>query len=98
MLEQLRNFNLDRIDLDEMVALFAFGENLKVVYGNLLLEVPEWVTDNVATLQKEIHSRRRDSLEKELKKAQASLESLKTADEKRQDIRAKIERLQTALG
>lgn len=98
MLEQLKSFNLDRIDLDEMVALFAFGENLKAVYGNMLLEVPEWVIDNVATLQKEIHSRRRDNLEKELKKAQASLETLKTADEKRLDLRAKIERLQAALG
>lgn len=97
MLEQLRNVNVDRMDLDEVVALLTFGEQLQANYTANALEVPEWITDKTSALKKEAQRRRRDNLEAALKSAVARKEALKTADQKRADTDAEIERLKAAL-
>jgi hypothetical protein len=85
-------------DLDEAVALLAFGKTVKATYQEHEMDTPDWLVESLDALEKEIKSRRRDYIEKEIKTSQARLEALKSADEKRADLRDKIDRLQKQLG
>lgn len=98
MLQRLKSLDLDRIDVDEAIALATFAGLL--VEGHVMrgLEAPEWLLDSKNLLEKEIKARHRDKLEKDLKETEAALETLKTAAEKREDLKAKAERLKAALG
>jgi hypothetical protein len=98
-LNALRNVqsNLTRPDFDELMALRAFATTLALTYGDLELEQPEWLAEAKAALDKEIHGRNRDNLERELKETESRLEALKSADEKRMDLKAKAERLKSKL-
>lgn len=98
VLDRIRNFNSERSDLDEMVELLVIGEEILGGYEKNSLEAPEWLKDNVGVLRKEIAARRRDNLERALKLAEGRLETLKSAEEKRQDTAAEITRLRAALG
>lgn len=93
----LKNLNIERIDVDEMVALHAFGGGLQRAYEAHQLPVPEWLPENLRVLSKEIASHRRDSVERALKLANSRLDALKTADEKRRDLQAEIERLTASI-
>ena len=97
MLNALKHLDLYRIDVDEAVYLVTLGENMKAQYTGRGLETPQWLTDNVKELNREIRNRHRDNLEKALKEATAGLESLKTQSEKRGDLKATVERLTKAL-
>ena len=54
MLQRLRNLDMDRIDVDEAVALATFGRQLQEGYGARNLEMPEWLVVNVTALENEI--------------------------------------------
>lgn len=98
MLKELRNFDADRTDLDEMVALSTFGRSMKVEYERLAMPIPEWIEDRTRTLDSEIRSQRRDALEKKVKELQSRKDALKTAEQKRQDVDAELEKVKAALG
>lgn len=98
MLEKLKHLDLDKLDIDQAVSLVAFGDMLIYTYEKRELEVPQWLTDNVRELNREITARHRDNLEKALKETDAGLEALKTQGEKREDLKARQERLRKALG
>jgi len=93
MLEALRNLNLDRVELDDGVALLAVGESLGKTYTDNQLETPEWVTDKVAILRQWVKDRSRDNLDREIKLAEQKRSELRTAEEKRGDLDSRIERL-----
>ena len=97
MLQELRDLNLERPDLDELVALHAFASGMEQSYSATGAEPPEWFKENKDALQREIKNRRRDSIERALKDAKARKEKLKTMDEKRADLDAEIARLSQAL-
>ena len=96
-LQHLKSFDPARYDLDELVALKSAAAALTATYTSLGLETPEWLGDTNEALDKEIKARSRDMLEKELRETESRLESLKTADEKRTDLKAKQERLRAKL-
>src|SRR5574341_211588 len=98
MLDKLKNLNLNRSEVDELVALHAFGAGLVGAFGTLDLESPQWLQDSMAMLTKEIKARHEDALEAQLKETESQLDALKTADEKRQDLRAQAARLRAKLG
>lgn len=98
MLEKLRAFNPDRTDVDELVELVVSGKALATAYREYLLPTPEWLGETILSVEKEIKDRRKDSLAKALKSAESRLETLKSAEEKRGDIKVEIERLRAALG
>jgi hypothetical protein len=98
MLNQIKNVALDRMDFDETVALFAFGTQLEGTYTAMSLEAPDWLKANIEILRKDIVSKRRDNLERALKAAKTKLDGLKTAEEKRGDLKAEIDRISAALG
>lgn len=97
MLDKLKNLNLDRMEIDETVSLLAFGESLRTTYDNLSLDVPSWLNTSVKALYGDIKNRRKEFLEREKKKAELELESLKTVAEKREALKAKLAKLTKAL-
>lgn len=98
ILDRLKNVNLERSDLDEIVELLAFGNMMFNGYGSVALEAPDWLKEAVDTLRKEAASRTRDNKLAALKQARLRMEKLKTADQKREETAAEIKRLETELG
>ena len=86
LLNTFRTFNVDSTDLDELVALSLFGRQLRTEYEALQLEEPEWVDVQLKTLRREIHARTADYLEARRREINARLESLKTPQQKKQEL------------
>lgn len=94
MFDQLKNLDIDRMDLDEAVALLAFGKAVRAEYDSVQVEVPEWVDARIRELKREIHARQADSRDKRLRELKARREALKPAEERRSEIDAEIKRLE----
>jgi hypothetical protein len=97
MLSDLKNFNADRMDIPELVALSSFARALQAEFQSLGVEIPEWVDENSKSLAREIKSRNADRIASKLKAAKARLETLKTPDEKRTALAAEIAELEKQL-
>ncbi len=93
MLEQLRNFDSDRANPDEMVALHAFARVLEAEYQSLGLHAPEWVAEKKTEVKRELDSRLADMKAKRVREIKQQLATLKTAAEKRADLEAELQRL-----
>lgn len=98
MLDKLKRFDPEAGDIDEAIALAAFARILTFEYQTRGLETPTWVSEKRQDLDGEITRRHRDYLIKELRAEESRLEGLKTAAEKREDAKARIDRLKLALG
>ena len=96
MLEELKNLNLERMDLDEAIALSAFARILKAEYEHANAEAPAWLDDRTREIRMEIRDRMRDSVAKQIKETEARLESLATPEEKRQNLRIRLEALKAS--
>ncbi len=97
MLEQLKNFDEDRYNLDEMVALLSFAKDLNVTYADQGLEPPSWLKENTRSLERVIQAARRDDLEARLVRARARQEQLATPAEQRKDVAQEIQALEAEL-
>lgn len=97
MLFQLKNFDKDKTDLDEIVALLAFGESMQGIYGKLGLDVPEWLTEQLRAVNREAFERQRDFKSLELKRLRAKKAKLAEKDETIENIDAKIASLAAQL-
>lgn len=97
MMEQLRTLNLDRVDLDDAIGLLTFANATKATYDTMGLSVPSWFADKVEALTAYIKQRRRENLEKAAKDIQGQIAKLKTAEEKRSDLTAELEKVKAAL-
>ena len=93
MLNQLRNLALDRMDMAEMVALAAFGRSMAEEYEVRAMEAPEWLTESLDDLGREISARRTDELRRQLKQVDYEIDRIKPAAEKREELAARRERL-----
>lgn len=98
MLAQLRNVNVDRIDLDEAIGLLAFGELMLRSYPEHGLSVPEWLDENVKLLRREVNTRQRESLEKRRKELQLGIERTRTAQERRDAYARELADVEAKLG
>ncbi len=97
MINELKNFTADRLDLDELVALSAFGRAFQAELVQLNAEEPEWLGPQLRSLRSEIRTRQQDRIEKLLRQKKSRLESLKPAAEKRAEIEAEIKRLESLV-
>jgi hypothetical protein len=97
MLAQFKNFQADRMDLDELVALAAYGRALRTEYEAVGLDEPEFIDIQLKSLRREIHSRNADKLEKTLREKRSRLEALKSPTEKRAEIKKEIAALEKTL-
>jgi hypothetical protein len=97
MLDELRNFNEEAMDMEELVELAAFGRSFRSEFEALGAEVPDWVDIQLKSLRRVIRSRDMDRLEKMIREKEARLEALKPAEEKRKDLQEEIDRLKQKL-
>jgi hypothetical protein len=86
MLDEFRNFNVDAATIDELVALSAFGKQLRGEFEAQKVAVPEYVSDNLNSLAREIDTRMADRRATRIRELKAQRDSLKTAQEKRDSI------------
>lgn len=93
MLKELKSFDAERCDLDQLVALSAFAKVLHAEYEARNIQVPEWLDDSRRALAREIEGRRRDALELRLKEVRAGQSGLLTAAEKREKLAAEEAKL-----
>lgn len=97
MIERLRGIDADTLSPDEMIELRAGATALQAQYQASGYEVPEWLRDRTAMLDRELSAKRADAIQKRLKELDAQELGLETAQEKRDRIKAERERLQQAL-
>lgn len=88
MLNEFKNFSADRLDIDQLVALSAFGRQLRDEYEKHQLDEPEWLDVQVKSLRREIHARNADKLESRRREIESRLQSLKTPAEKKKELLA----------
>ncbi len=94
---RLKQFDMDRADLDDMVEVSCLGKILVAEYAINDLQTPEWLNDTLDRLKTEIAARKRDNLTKALKDAKSRRTALKTAEEKKVDLDATIAELEAKL-
>jgi len=93
-IDRLKNFNVDATDIDELVAISAFARSLAAEYEANTLEKPEWLETKSAELKREINGRQADARAKKIKEIKLKLGTLKTAEEKRNELNAELARLE----
>jgi ABC-type uncharacterized transport system involved in gliding motility auxiliary subunit len=96
-LSDLKNFDVNRLEINELIALSAFAQTLHQAYEVHQVPEPEWFQLSIKALRREIKSRRLDSLESELRAKKARLETLKPAEEKRTSLADEIKQLEEQL-
>lgn len=97
MYDKLKALNVDRLDLDEAVALRALACSIKQEYELHALEQPRWLQDAARALDEEIARRRRDSLLRRRSEVKARLDGLKPASEKRRELARELKSLDAKL-
>lgn len=96
-LQQLKNFVADRLDLDELVALAAFGRHVRTEFEANNLDEPEWLDLQLKSLRREIHTRNADKLEARRKEINARIDSLKTPSERKQSLLKERQQIEKQL-
>ena len=86
MLNQFKNFNEDGLQLDDLVALAAFGRMFRAECEEHQLEEPEYVDVQLKKLRREITLRSTEKLEARRKEVESRLDSLKTPTERRAEL------------
>lgn len=86
MLSEFRNFTADRMTMDQLVALAAFGRQLRAEYEAHQLEEPDWVDVQLKSLRREITTKNADALEARRREITARLDALKTPSEKKTEL------------
>ncbi|HEX5426616.1 MAG TPA: hypothetical protein VFW94_23970 [Candidatus Acidoferrales bacterium] len=96
MLEQFKSFNADSANVDELVAMAAFGRSLKAEFEARSMKVPEYVAVQNEALDREIKNRMLDERQRRIRDLKAQREGLKTAQEKRESIEKELAALEAA--
>lgn len=96
MLDQIRNLDVDRLQLPEALELHAVGSATLESFKRFEVDPPGWLANGIETLEVEIRRARRDMLSKKLADANARVETYKSQKQKRMDAEAEIARI-TAL-
>lgn len=91
----LKGFVADRLDLDELVALYAFAGYMARTYDDLAVAVPSWLPAKTKEVKREIERRTADEKERKLAELKARRMAMATPDEKRARLDAEIAALET---
>lgn len=97
MLSDFQNFNKDRLNVDDMVALAAFGRILRAEYEAQKVDEPEFVDTQLKLLRREIASKVDDKRQARRKQIEAQLQSLKTPAERRAELEKEKAELEAAV-
>jgi hypothetical protein len=97
MLELLKRFDVNRMDIEQLVELSAFGRGFEAEYRTLGLSVPEFVEIQLKSLRREIKSRVADAKESKLRQMKLNRASLRTTEEKRAELDKQIAELESEV-
>jgi len=87
MLSQFKSFDLPRLQLEDLIALEAFGHGLRESYERNQIDEPPYVNTQLVALKREIRNRNADRLASRKAEIQRSLAALKTPAEKKAELR-----------
>lgn len=90
-LQQLKTLTLDRLQMDDALALYAFGLQLQSTYDQFQIDTPDWLTENMAALKREVQDRVRDALLLAIKQDEQVVEGSKTPVQRAKEAQARIE-------
>ena len=96
MLSEFKNFTAARLQLEDLVALEAYGHGLRLAYERLQVDEPQYVDMQLKSLRREIRTRVADKLEARKKEVQRSLDSLKTPTQRKQELQKELAELEKA--
>ena len=96
MLNEFKNFNADGAELDELIALAAFGRSQRAESPAQRVPEPEYVATHLNTLRREIESRMSDRREARKREIKAQLDSLQTQAERRAKLEKELAELEPA--
>jgi DNA repair ATPase RecN len=97
MLNQFKNFVSDRLDIDELIELTAFGKMLRAEYEAHQLEEPEFVDSQLKALKREIFARNADRLEARKREIRSRLDSLKTPTQRKSELEKELREIDKQL-
>ena len=97
LLHEFRTFDKDRSDINDLIALTAFGKLFRDTCDELNVEEPEFVDVQIKALKRTIRARVSDAKAARLRQVQSQLDSLKTPAEKRKDLEAEAKVLAAEL-
>jgi ATP-dependent Lon protease len=90
----LKNFNADRLDMDELVGLLADSKALRTEYESLQIEEPEYIDTTIKAIRREITSRNADKIAARKRELTARIDSLKTPAQKKKELEDELSRLE----
>lgn len=93
--QNLKNFDANRLSTEELVSLSAEGRALRAEYEALKVDEPEWVSVQINALRREVQSREADSRDARKRTIKAQLEGLKTPKERSAALRKELEELES---
>ncbi len=91
----LKNFNADRLDMDEMVGLLADCKALRNEYEALQIEEPEYIDTTIKAIRREITSRNADKIAAKKRELAARIDSLKTPAQKKRELEEELAKLES---
>jgi hypothetical protein len=97
LLHDIKNFNADAVNLDDAVATLAVGKAIIAEWSAQGIPAPDWLSEKVGEIGREVKARHRDFLERALREAMARKAALKTREQKAADADGEIERLKALL-
>lgn len=83
MLNELKNLNVTRPDLDELVSLHVHAVAMKSAYANFGVDQPDWLTAADKNLDREIRNRVAGELDRKRAEIKAKLTGLMSSAEKK---------------
>jgi hypothetical protein len=97
MLAQFKNLQIERMQLEELVALLVFAKQFRDEFDGLNVEPPSYVDTNLKALRREITGRIADDLEKQKRELVARLDSLKTPSQRKAELQKQLSTIEKQL-
>lgn len=92
MLDQLKNQDLQRPNLEELVFMSTIATAMHAEFERLAVDVPAWLDDRTREIKREIRSRAQDAIDRRVSEIKSRLDALKTPTEKRQELQDELAR------
>lgn len=89
-LTDFKTFQKDRLQMEDLIALSAFGRAYEAEFKAQQVDVPEFVKEQNAVLGREIQAKVGDSKAARIKQIQTKLHSLKTQTELRAELEKEL--------
>jgi ATP-dependent Lon protease len=86
----LKNFNADRLDMEDLVGLLADSKALRLEYEALQIEEPEYIDTTIKAIRREITSRNADKVAARKRELKARIDSLKTPAQKKSELEKEL--------